>query len=118
MKRMSASTRLSIGITCLTMSLLLAAQGLGVIPSPTEAALKSRKSLCESLAIHCSVAAQRDDVETIKATAQAVIERDPDVMSIGLRTSDGKLVAAAGDHATNWKDADSHKSTATHVRVP
>ena len=59
MRRFSAATRIAIGITCLTLSLLLAAQGLGVIPSPTDATLKGRKELCESLAIHCSVAAQR-----------------------------------------------------------
>ena len=32
--------RIAIGIACLTLSLLLAAQGLGVIPSPTDATLK------------------------------------------------------------------------------
>jgi hypothetical protein len=34
MKRFSAQHRIAIGITCLTLSLLLAAQGIGIIPSP------------------------------------------------------------------------------------
>src|SRR5688572_19011888 len=85
MKRFSAATRISIGITCLTLSLLLAAQGLGVIPNANDAIIKGRKELCESLAIHCSLAAQRDDVTTIEDTAKALIERNPDVRSIALR---------------------------------
>jgi len=33
MRRFSASTRISVGVTCLTLSLVLAAQGLGIIPN-------------------------------------------------------------------------------------
>src|SRR5688572_26284736 len=118
MKRFSAATRIAIGITCLTLSLLLAAQGLGVIPNSSDAIIKGRKELCESLAIHSSVAAARDDVTTIADTAKVLVERNPDIRSVALRAAGGELLVVVGDHATNWKDADEHKSTPTHVRVP
>src|SRR6185295_8594585 len=118
MKRFSAATRISIGITCLTLSLLLAAQGLGVIPSPSDATLKGRKELCESLAIHCSVAVQRAELDFINDTTRAVAERNPDILSLGLRRADGKLLLRSGDHETQWSHADANRSTPTHVRVP
>src|SRR4051812_9392281 len=118
MKRLSAATRISIGITCLTMSLLLAAQGLGVIPSQSDATIKSRKELCESLAIHCSLAAQHGDVSEIKDTTEAIVSRNKDIESVGLRNAEGELLIQVGDHLAHWKDADPTKSTPTHVRVP
>ncbi|HYO10706.1 MAG TPA: diguanylate cyclase [Tepidisphaeraceae bacterium] len=118
MKRFSAATRISIGITCVTLSLLLAAQGLGVIPSPSDATLKGRKELCESLAIHCSLAAQRGEVTEIEATTNAVAQRNPDLVSVALRQADGKLIVRVGDHDAAWRKADPKRSTPTHVRVP
>ncbi|HEX8521234.1 MAG TPA: diguanylate cyclase [Tepidisphaeraceae bacterium] len=118
MRRLSAATRISIGLTCLTMSLLLAAQGLGVIPNPIDGTLKARKELCESLAIHCSLAAQRNDVDAIKDTTRAIVGRNPDILSAALRLNDGNLVVTVGEHDKQWKNADHKKSTSNHVRVP
>src|SRR2546423_12885637 len=102
MKRFSAVTRIAIGITCLTLSLLLAAQGLGVIPSVTDITLKGRKELCESLAIHCSMAAQRGELSGIEDTVRALRERHGDILSVGLRKADGELLVQVGDHAKEW----------------
>ncbi len=118
MRRLSAATRISIGLTCLTMSLLLAAQGLGVIPNVVDGVLKARKELCESLAIHCSLAAQRNDIDAIKDTTRAIVGRNPDILSAALRTSDGVAAVTVGNHEKEWKNADKKKSSSTHVRVP
>jgi diguanylate cyclase (GGDEF)-like protein/PAS domain S-box-containing protein/putative nucleotidyltransferase with HDIG domain len=118
MKRLSATTRISIGITCLTLSLLLAAQGLGVIPNTTELTIKSRKQLCETLAIQCSLAAERDAVAEIETAAKSIADRNPEVLSVGLRRADGQVLVRVGKHDENWKNADQTKSTPTHVRVP
>src|SRR3954447_7214792 len=118
MKRLSAATRISIGITCLTLSLLLAAQGLGVLPSPSDATLKGRKELCESLAINCSLAAQRNQVPEIEAVTRAIAQRNPDILSLALRSADGKLLVKIGQHELHWSGSDKNKSTPTHVRVP
>jgi diguanylate cyclase (GGDEF)-like protein/PAS domain S-box-containing protein len=116
--RFSAASRVSIGVTCLTLSLILAAQGLGIIPSPSDAALKGRKQLCESLAIQCSLAAQRGATDELQMTTRTIVERDSDIQSVGLRQVDGKLLMKLGEHDTLWKNADASKSTPTHVRVP
>src|SRR5512138_3942109 len=118
MKRFSAATRISVGVTCVTLSLLLAAQGLGVLPNPNDAILKNRKQLCETLAIQCSLAAQRGNTEDIQNASQFIAERNPDVLSLGLRKEGGDLLVKFRDHEKQWKGADANKSTATHVRVP
>src|SRR5688572_16240027 len=109
MKRFSAATRISIGITCLTLSLLLAAQGLGVIPNTTEVTIKGRKQLCETLAIQCSLAAQRDAVAEIESAAKSIAQRDPEVLSVGLRRADGEVLVRVGEHEKQWASADKAK---------
>ena len=42
MRRFSAATRISVGVTCLTLSLVLAAQGLGIIPNTADATIRGR----------------------------------------------------------------------------
>jgi diguanylate cyclase (GGDEF)-like protein/putative nucleotidyltransferase with HDIG domain/PAS domain S-box-containing protein len=118
MTRFSAATRVSVGITCLTLSILLAAQGLGIIPNTTDATIKGRKQLCESLAINCSMAAQRHAIKEIEETISAVASRNPEIVSLGLRTADGNLVAKSGNHDNEWWHSDPKRSTPTHVRVP
>ena len=57
MNRISAATRISIAIVCLTITVLLGAQTLGLLPNAFQEALDGRKKLCESLAIYCLVVA-------------------------------------------------------------
>src|SRR6478672_5280677 len=98
MKRFSAASRISVGITCLTLSLILAAQGLGVIPNPNEATLKNRKQVCESLAIQCSLAAQHGEFKDIEAAAGFIAERNPDIVSMALCRIAGEVLVKVGDH--------------------
>src|SRR4051812_45323734 len=98
MKRFSAASRISVGLTCLTLSLILAAQGLGVIPNPNEATIKNRKQVCESLAIQCSLAAQRGDFKDIEAAATFIAERNPDIVSLALRKNAGETLVKIGEH--------------------
>src|SRR4051794_10689188 len=119
LRRHSATIRLSTGVAALTVSILLAAQALGLIPDATAARLRGRGQLCEAMAIHCSLAAQRGDLSTIRAATKEIVQRDPDIRSAAVRKPDGKLVVEAGDHAKNWKaPPGDDESTPTYVRVP
>jgi hypothetical protein len=50
--------RVSTGLVSLLVSILFAAQALGLMPDREGAVVDGRKALCEALAIHCSLAAQ------------------------------------------------------------
>src|SRR3954465_12267060 len=103
LRRHSATIRLSTGVAALTVSILLAAQALGLIPDAQGAKLRGRGQLCEAVAIHCSLAAQRGDLGKIQAATRELVAHAPDILSAAVRKPDGALVVEAGDHAYNWK---------------
>ncbi|HEV3263487.1 MAG TPA: response regulator [Gemmataceae bacterium] len=110
--------RVSFGLVSLILSILFAAHAIGLVPDREGAILDKRKAVCESLAISCSLAAQHNDVHTIEATTQAVLARNPEILSAGVRRTDGKLVVEVGDHSANWQRKAGDLSTPTNMQVP
>src|SRR5215204_311392 len=117
MKRLSARARITLGQIALLVSVLMLAVALGLVPSPREAIVDGRAQLCESIAIHSSVLATRGDTEGMKAALEAMAARDKQIVSVGIRGADQKLMAVVGDHERGWKNA-KESSAGTCVRVP
>ena len=118
MKRISATTRLSSGVAALTLSVLLAAQALELIPNPAAAVLQGRKELCEAVAIRCSAAIQQGDVVAVRRVASDVMKDNGEILSAAVRRADGSLLAQFGEHGRHWQPAPGDTSTPTHVRIP
>jgi diguanylate cyclase (GGDEF)-like protein len=118
MRRISTIGRLSIGLVLMTTSIILGADMLGLIPDKNNAVLAQREKLCESLAIYCSVAAQKNEVDTIYSAAQVLVQRNKDILSAAVRQEDGTVIFATMDHDRHWQGALAKQSTQTHVRVP
>jgi diguanylate cyclase (GGDEF)-like protein/PAS domain S-box-containing protein len=110
--------RLSIGLILLTISLLLIGDMLGLTPDPKRAELAARKAIAEALAVQVSQGVADDQVTMVGETIQALQERNETVLSVALRTSDGRLLAMAGDHLKHWQDPGVDRSTSSHVQVP
>ena len=118
MHRLRATMRITVSLACLTLSVLLTAQMLGVLPDQDKAIVNGRKSLSEAVAIDCSLAAQRDDMELIEASLQAIVGREEDLLSAALRSADGELLVAVGNHEKKWKPNAERLSTPTQMYVP
>ncbi len=116
--KISPTIRISIGLVLLTLSILMLADLAGLAPDQTKEALDKRKKVTESLAVQFSVAARDNDFSSIEETLKAVVQRNDDVLSAGLRSAKGKLLAQAGDHVSQWTYQKNGKSTPTHVIVP
>ncbi len=116
--RLSTSSRISLGLVLLTISILLAADTVGLIPSRSEMILDGRKKLCESLAVQCAVSAERDDLAAIQAVIGLVVDRDGDILSAAVRTPDGAMLVEVGDHHSAWGVQADDASPTTHVQVP
>ncbi|MDX2495099.1 MAG: EAL domain-containing protein [Desulfuromusa sp.] len=114
----SPAMRLSIALVLLSVNLLFVANLIGFIPDRSESALELRKGLSESLALQFSAVAETGEFQTIQDTLRAVVERNDDIRSAAIRTSDGRLLALAGEHLANWKTPAEGKSTPTHIHVP
>jgi diguanylate cyclase (GGDEF)-like protein/PAS domain S-box-containing protein len=114
----SPRIRISLGLTSLTLSLILIASAFGLWPDKEQAELQSRATLSGALAIQLAVLASRNDAAAIQDTIDTVVSRGPDVLSIGIRGVGGELMAASRDHAAHWQDRPGGNSTPTHVQVP
>src|SRR4051794_9931426 len=109
--------RLSLGLSSLTVSLLLAAHALGLLPDRDGAVVDGRRALCESLAITCSLAAQENDLATVRSAIRAVAERNRDVLAVAFLGPDGKVLAKAGASSIGGEPRGG-RSTATRMHVP
>jgi diguanylate cyclase (GGDEF)-like protein/PAS domain S-box-containing protein len=118
MIRLSTTVRLSFGLVCLTISILFAADMIGLIPNRSNAIIFERGRICESLAVYYSVAAQKDDIATILDAVKILVQRYDDILSAAVRREDGIVMVASKDHDKYWDGASEIHSTPTHVRVP
>ena len=118
MSRISTTWRMSFGLALLTISVVFAADLVGLIPDKSEAVLEGRKQLCESLAIQSAVCIERNDLAAVQATMQLVADRNEDILSAGLQTVDGKVLARTGDYVEGPSENSEMESVPTRVLVP
>lgn len=118
MFRISTAARLSLGLVLLTISILVTADMLGLIPSRTKAIISERSRICESLAVYASIAVQKNETALILKAVQVLMERNKDILSAALRREGGTIMEEVGDHSTHWQGAPQKGSTPSHVRVP
>jgi diguanylate cyclase (GGDEF)-like protein/PAS domain S-box-containing protein len=118
MERLGPLIRISAGLVLLTCVILIGLDLAGLLPVPADRMTEERMRICETLASQAAAAVQRDDFASVRATLRTAVHRNPDVLSAGLRTADGRLALKAGEHQKFWTPEDPDRSTATHVRVP
>ena len=118
MRSISPTLRISLGLILTVISLIILSDLLGLMPDRTTAVIDGRRSMAESLAVQYSLAATKNDFESIKSSMRILVEKNDEVLSAALRTADGRRIAIAGDHVANWKDIVDGKSTPTHIQVP
>ena len=84
---------------------LLIASALGFFPNEQKEILNGRLKQCESLAMSCTAMASSGQRAALQATIEAVVSRDRDLLSIGLRTEEDGLVVATEAHSRHWATA-------------
>lgn len=118
MKFISATTRVTFGLACLTISVWMLAFVLGMFPDRQEAIVQGHASLCENLALHCSLLASRNDRRTMQMSLDGLVRRNDDIQSAAIRRPDGGLLISVGPHAEQWSLPPGDQSTADQMRVP
>jgi PAS domain S-box-containing protein len=95
------STRvyLALGLSSLTVTLVLAAGLLGLLPDTDEAERRHRAALAETVALAASLALDDTQPELAQATLDYLRQRHPVLLSLGMRRADGPLLAATAGHA-------------------
>ena len=127
---MSMPIKISLNIMFLVLGVLLSAQTLGILGDGSKEKIKTRISLSESLAVQCSILANRLDkakpkhrrknspvnFDEIRSALTSFVQRNNEVRSAGLR-SGHQLLISINDHQTHW-DTSEDASLSDNIGVP
>jgi PAS domain S-box-containing protein len=116
--RISARTRVVIGLFLLLVGVLLLAITLGIVPNERRAEMSGRAKLCEAIAVQCSLSVARGDVDKMSAVLEPMLRRDEDILSAGIRREDGTIVTQFGDHASQWTNVSDAAALDSNIFVP
>lgn len=117
MKLLGTRTYITLGLVSIVSTALLAASFLGLVPDRQAAVREGRLALAESLAAASTAILASPDPRPLDEVLRFVQKRNADLLSIGLRTRDGRLVVAAGDHARRWAPMDSDAARDAQIQV-
>ena len=118
MKTLTAKTRISIGLACLVVSVLCTAMMIGLVPERSSAVLEGRAAICETIAMASSDYISKGELRRLECLLQSVVDRSEDILSAGVRRSNGQMVTIIGEHNAIWKSASGERSTDSQVSVP
>ncbi len=117
MKFLTAKTRITIGLTCLIITLLVTISSIGIGPNERQLKMAKRVALAESIAIGCSIHLNKKQIDEVEFLLTGLAERNHDVISAGIRRNNGRIDASFGDHEKSWHVAD-QPSAETHLAMP
>ena len=117
MKLLNTRTYISLGLASIVSTFLLASSFLGLIPDRLEAVRAGRMALAESVAASSAALLSSEDAGRLEDVLRFIRKRNPDLHSIGLRTREGRLVIAIGEHARHWVPVDRQHAADAQVHV-
>ena len=79
MKKLTAASRITLGLVCSMLVILVSANLLGILPDGNALRIASRQELAESIAFSNSVLLANNDLAGINAVFSNIIERQPNV---------------------------------------
>jgi len=118
LKNMTAASRISFGLVCSMIGLLITSSFVGLLPDQNVEITQGRAQLTESLAFSTSVLLTNNDRSGIEMILQNIVDRQKQVLGIGVRRTDGTLVIAAGDHIHHWPSELGDESNNRFMQVP
>jgi diguanylate cyclase (GGDEF)-like protein/PAS domain S-box-containing protein len=111
--------RVALGLVAVTLGIVILADlAFSLLRDDVAVARQIRKRVSENVAVQLAVLAQKDDPDSISRVTASILLREPDVLSIGVRRADERLMYSTAFHAQTWEKNDGAKSTLTHVKVP
>ena len=116
--KLNPTFRIAIGLAALTTTIIFLASFFGLVPNPTTERVESRRRLCESVATTFATRANQVDVSRVNNFLKVVAERNPDVLSMGIRRADETHLLELGEHFDNWSLDETSQSTGNEIFIP
>lgn len=111
------TTRISVALVAVLMSVLLMGELLGIVPDKSQFLLEARQSISRTVAVQFALAAERNDFKQIKAGLNLIKQVNPEIKSAAIRRPDGTYFATVGDHEGNWSSVTSHENSPDKIQV-
>lgn len=118
MRIISPKTNITLGLLSIMVSTMMAVLFMGLGPDVRRTTMAGRSMLCEAIAIDTSVHLSRNDMVRIRTLMGGLVDRNPDLISAGVRKIGGDLAIDINQHDSHWDETSSDNSTDTHVTVP
>ncbi|WP_028586012.1 ATP-binding protein [Desulfogranum mediterraneum] len=116
--KLTAKTRVSLGLSSILISLVLLAGFAGFIPDRYGAIRQGRSALAESLAIYSTALLRQADPQRLLQDFDLIIERNQDLLSIGLLKESGHYYTQSRGHGEYWQAMEGEYSKPSQIRVP
>lgn len=101
----STRLRITTGLAGLVMLIYLCCLATGYVPQEETLAQRHRAELCENIAMQSSILAQVEAWGVLTSALNLQVQRQRDLVSIGVRNQRGQLVAASKEHSRYWEVA-------------
>ena len=119
MPTVSPAIRVSFGLVMFSLSVLLIADLIGLVPKKEAMMLDARKTVCESLAVQLSVAASQADQTLLDQTLESFVSRNDDVLAASMSQANGEVISQFGNFVEfDQGHINSEKSTQNIVLIP
>ena len=85
------------------MLVMVSASYVNLLPSKQSHDVRARAQLCDVVAVSVLEPLQKHESAKVDALVETIVQRNPDMLSIGIRSANGRLVSHAGEHAKCWE---------------
>ena len=117
MRRLTAASRITIGLVCSMLGILLGANMLGLLPDQNSLQIRQRTLIAESVSVTSSILVGEGSIEKLTGFMELAVSTHPDLESVGVRAADGRLLVSTSDHQGFWPVNQSH-NTERYLQVP
>ena len=117
MKLLDTRTYITLGLVSLVSTALMIASFFDLVPDRGAAVREGRIALAESLAGGSSAILSSSDPRPVEDLLRFIHARNQDLRSIGLRSEDGRLVVAVGEHQRFWRPMDGSLAPDGQIQV-
>lgn len=116
--KFTPAIRITVGILCLTISLVLIADFFGITPDGERAAVKQRQHFAEMLSIQMSLATEAKNLAAVQGLLWAAVKRNDEVISAAVKRPDGRIIAQYGEHQKKALDHSFSENNARTMALP
>lgn len=113
----SPFSRISFGITLLTLSIILIADVFRFFPNQQAADFAMRKVISETIAIQVSQSLSKSNNQEIENILTRFHHLEKSILSIALIQHSVGMIHSVGDHLTLWEGSIAGKSSPNHIVV-